>query len=203
METHQANLQTRDHKRQFSKHQTHEIKIIIVGNVGSGKTTSIQAVSEIPVIGTEARASETEALRRKPTTTVAMEYGIVQMQRTKIHLYGTPGQRRFDFMTTILCKNAAGMILMIDNGHADPLNELDYFLKLHAEFLKGNPALVAVTHFEDNPHAIGLADYHTFAAQKGFTIPVMRVDARTPGVVRQMLMKLLIEIFKIRTVKAL
>lgn len=201
MESLQVNLKTRDDSMRFSKNHTQEIKIIIVGNVGSGKTTSIQAVSEIPYIGTEARASETEALRRKPTTTVAMEYGIVQMQRTKIHLYGTPGQRRFDFMTAILSKNAAGMIVMVDNGHADPLNELGYFLNLHADFLKVNPALVAVTHFEDNPHAIGLNDYHAFAVQKGFNIPVMRVDTRIPAVVRQMLMKLLIEIIKNRTVK--
>lgn len=184
----------------FSVTHTNEIKLVVVGNVGSGKTTGINAVSEIPVIGTEARASEREALHRKPTTTVAMEYGVLQMQRTKIHLYGTPGQRRFDFMASILCKGAAGMIVMIDNGHDAPLTELDYFLNLHGKFLKENPGLVAVTHYDDTRTRTGLIDYHSYAIEKGFSIPVMKVDAREAKDVKNVLMKLLIEIIKRRTV---
>ncbi len=183
----------------FSTTHTNEIKLVVVGNVGSGKTTGINAVSEIPVIGTEAAASEREALHRKPTTTVAMEYGLLQMQRTKIHLYGTPGQRRFDFMASILCKGAAGMIVMIDNGHDAPLTELDYFLKLHGKFLKENPGLLAVTHFDDTRTRTGLLDYHTYAIEKGFSIPVMKVDARVASDVRNVLTKLLIEIIRRRT----
>lgn len=41
------------------------VKIVIVGNVGSGKTTGLKAISEIPVIGTEEKATETEALHRQ------------------------------------------------------------------------------------------------------------------------------------------
>lgn len=190
---------TRVDKPGFSATHINEIKLVVVGNVGSGKTTGINAVSEIPVIGTEARASEREALHRKPTTTVAMEYGILQMQRTKIHLYGTPGQRRFDFMASILCKGAAGMIVMIDNGHDAPLTELDYFLNLHGKFLKDNPGLVAVTHFDDTRTRTGLLDYHQYAIEKGFSIPVMKVDARVPSDVRNVIMKLLIELIKRRT----
>lgn len=187
-----------EHQAGFSKTHTNEIKLVIVGNVGSGKTTSIQAVSEIPVIGTEAKASERDALHRKASTTVAMEYGTLQMQRTKIHLYGTPGQRRFDFMASILCKGAAGMIVMIDNGHDAPMTELDYFLRLHGDFLKKNPGLVAVTHFDDTRTRTGLIDYHSYAIQHGFSLPVMRVDARMPREVNNMIMKLLIEIIRRR-----
>lgn len=182
----------------FSKTHSNEIKLVVVGNVGSGKTTSIQAVSEIPVIGTEAKASERDALHRKASTTVAMEYGILQMQRTKIHLYGTPGQRRFDFMASILCKGAAGMIIMIDNGHSAPMTELDYFLKLHSNFLKNNPGIIAVTHFDDTRTHTGLIDYHSYAIQHGFSLPVMRLDARMPREVNNMIMKLLIEIIRRR-----
>lgn len=192
-------IYTGEDRRGFSTTHTNEIKLVVVGNVGSGKTTGINAVSEIPVIGTEAAASEREALRRKPTTTVAMEYGLLQMQRTKIHLYGTPGQRRFDFMASILCKGAAGMIVMIDNGHDAPLTELDYFLKLHGKFLNENPGLVAVTHFDDTRTRTGLLDYHSYAIEKGFSIPVMKVDARVATDVRNVLTKLLIEIIKRRT----
>lgn len=75
--------------------ETNEIKLVIVGSIGSGKTTGIQAVSEIPVVCCEAKANEDDALRRKSTTTVAMDYGVFHLLETKLHLYGTPGQRRF------------------------------------------------------------------------------------------------------------
>jgi len=183
------------------KTDSNEFKFVIVGNIGSGKTTSIEAVSEIPVIGTEARAREQETSHSKSTTTVAMEYGILQIQRIKIHLYGTPGDRRFDFMATILSKGAAGMIIMIDNSHNSPLDELDYFLKLHGKFLKEYPAILAITHFDSAGTRNGLTDYYSYAAEKGFIIPVMRLDAREPKAVRNMLMKLLIEIIKRRAIR--
>lgn len=38
-------------------------------------------------------------LARKTNTTVAMDYGVIRLdESTKVHLYGTPGQERFDFI---------------------------------------------------------------------------------------------------------
>lgn len=173
---------------------SNEIKLIIVGNVGSGKTTSINAVSEIPMIGTEAKATERDALHRKETTTVGMEYGILHMQRTKLHIYGTPGQRRFDFMAQVLCNGTSGMVIMIDNGCDDPMQELDYFLNFHGAYLKKNPGIIAVTHYDDSRTRTGLIDYHAYAMARGFNCGVMRVDAREKEEVKKVILKLLIEI---------
>lgn len=170
------------------------VKIVIVGNVGSGKTTGLKAISEIPVIGTEEKATETEALHRKPSTTVAMEYGIVHINGVKIHVYGTPGQRRFDFMASIICKGASGMIVMIDNGHTNPLGELDYFLKFHHDFLKKYPSIVAVTHYDDNRTHTTLIEYHQYVIQHGFDCSIMRVDAREKDEVLRVVEKLLLQI---------
>ncbi|MEE9344911.1 MAG: ATP/GTP-binding protein [Methylococcales bacterium] len=180
---------------------SNDIKLIIVGNVGSGKTTSINLISEIPVIGSEAAASEKDALHRKKTTTVAMEYGQMTMQQTKLHLYGTPGQRRFDFMASIICKGSSGMVVMIDNGCNDPLGELDYFLKLHADFLKKHPAILAITHCDDIRTTTSLIDYHIYAMENGFEIPVMRLDAREKSQVKAVILKLLIAIIRKKAVE--
>ncbi len=148
------------------------LKLIFVGNVGAGKTTCINNLSEAPVVGTEAKASE------KPSTTVAMEYGSTRLNDTKLHIYGTPGQRRFNFMANLLCKGAAGMIVMINNRHATPLAELDYFLQFHNDFLTKNPAIVAITHYDDSNTNTSLTDYHQHVRGQGFGCPVTHLDAR-------------------------
>lgn len=168
-----------------------ELKLVFVGSVGSGKSTSIRAISEIPVSGTEAKASERDALHRKQTTTVAMEYGRVTLAGTKLHLYGSPGQRRFDFMATLLCNGASGMVVMIDNGNNNPMDELDYYLKFHGVFLKDKPAIIAVTHYDDTRTSTGLIDYHMYCIGQGFSIPVMRLDAREKFDVEKVIKRLL------------
>jgi signal recognition particle receptor subunit beta len=173
-----------------------ELKLIFVGNIGSGKTTSINVISEIPVVGTEAKASEAEALYRKQTTTVAMEYGIVHINGIKLHLYGSPGQRRFDFMASLLCKGAAGMIIMIDNGHANPIAELDYYLQFHKDFLKRTPAIIAITHCDDNNTNTLLIEYHQYVREHSFACAVMRMDAREKDDVLRVVDKLVIEILR-------
>lgn len=170
------------------------IKLVFVGNVGSGKTTSINAISEVPVIGTEERATESDALHRKASTTVAMEYGIVQLNDIKLHVYGTPGQRRFDFMASILCKGAKGMVVMIDNGHTNPLGELDYFLQFHKDFLQNYPSIIAITHYDDNNTNTLLIEYHQYILEHGFNCPVMRLDAREKNQVLRVVEKLVLEI---------
>lgn len=173
---------------------TEELKIVFTGNVGSGKTTAINAISEIPVIGTESKASEQEALHRKGTTTIAMEYGISYINDAKLHIYGTPGQRRFDFMADILCKGASGMAVMIDNGGQDPLKEIDYYLNQHGEFLRKHSGVIGITHFDDLRTRTSLLDYHQYINQHGFTCPVMKLDAREKTQVETLLKQLLLQI---------
>ena len=78
-----------------------ENKIIFTGPVGVGKTTAIAALSDDPPVQTDASASDMTQ-DRKGHTTVAMDYGVIRLdEHTKVHLYGTPGQERFDFMWII------------------------------------------------------------------------------------------------------
>ena len=88
-------------------------KIVFTGPVGVGKTSAIAALSDVPIISTDARASDM-TINRKGHTTVAMDYGILNLEGGgKVHLYGTPGQERFDFMWEILTTGGLGLILML------------------------------------------------------------------------------------------
>lgn len=156
-----------------------KIKIVFTGCVGAGKTTAIATISEVNPISTDVKPSDNETARRKSSTTVALDYGELTLDESnKLYLYGTPGQRRFDFMCEILTRGALGLVVLIDNTHADPMSELDYFLNLNARFLReGGVAVIGITHF-DLQQAPSLDDYYQVLAERGDPWPVVHVDAR-------------------------
>ena len=120
-------------------------KIIFTGPVGSGKSTEINSISDMPVISTEQLATD-HVKDRKETTTVALDYGMIKLgDGENIHLYGTPGQERFNFMWDILIDNAIGIIILVDSANTDPLGDLSFFLKTFESFIGSNAVAVGIT----------------------------------------------------------
>ncbi|NPV67218.1 MAG: GTP-binding protein [Anaerolineae bacterium] len=89
-------------------------KIVVTGPFNSGKTAFVKTISDIDVVTTERRLTSTER-GVKALTTVAMDYGRVVLDGKTLHLYGTPGQARFDFMWEILAREMHGFIVLIDS----------------------------------------------------------------------------------------
>ena len=155
-----------------------QIKIIFTGSVGAGKTQAISQLSEVPVVSTETKYTEGKGDTNKKTTTVAMDYGQISLSSTeKLHLYGTPGQRRFDFMSEVLSIGGLALVIMIDNSSEDPFTDLSYYLKLNERFLKKNPAVIAITH-TDLSVSPSLNDYQQFLTKINLDFLVMKMDAR-------------------------
>ncbi len=88
-------------------------KVIVTGPFNSGKTAFISTISDIEVVMTE-RKITTEDRGIKAETTVAMDYGRVELDGKVLHLNGTPGQARFDFMWEILAREMNGFIVLVD-----------------------------------------------------------------------------------------
>ena len=110
-------------------------KIIFTGPVGAGKTTAIAAISDKPPISTNEAASDMTT-SRKSQTTVAMDYGVKYLDNSDIlHLYGTPGQERFNFMWDILTEGGLGLMLLIDNRRDNPFGDLSFYLNAFKEFI--------------------------------------------------------------------
>ena len=105
------------------------VKMVITGPFNSGKTEFIRAISEIDVVSTERRISS-EAEKVKDETTVAMDFGRITVDDDLVlYLFGTPGQRRFDFMWEILSEGMLGFVVMVDSARPETFREAKSILE--------------------------------------------------------------------------
>jgi signal recognition particle receptor subunit beta len=99
------------------------VKIVVTGPFSAGKTEFIQTVSEIDVVSTERRITS-ESERIKDRTTVAMDFGRITIDdELVLYLFGTPGQKRFDFMWEILSEGMLGFVVLIDSVRPETFRE--------------------------------------------------------------------------------
>lgn len=163
--------------RPYAHTRGNRLKIVVAGTVGSGKTTLVSTLSDFSPVTTETRPSDAVA-QRKSSTTVAMDYGEARFTDMKLFLYGTPGQKRFEFMGEILCNTAWALLIMIDNTETDPLAELDYYLRLYRTVLPRLKVVLGITHCDEAAGGPDLAVYRAQLARQGFHYPVARLDPR-------------------------
>lgn len=120
----------------------HAVKLVVAGAFNAGKSQLIAAASEIEPVRTERRVTDQTAAV-KPLTTTAMDYGRLTLPAGRVlHLYGTPGQSRFDFMWHALARGMNGLLLVVDSADPARDNEARAILGLFARIAPG-PRLVA------------------------------------------------------------
>lgn len=169
--------------------------ILFAGPMGAGKTTAIQALSEIAVISTEAANSD-RATANKDTTTVALDYGEITLDGVdKVRLYGVPGQRRFNFMWRILEKRALGLILLVNNDGQDPIGETLAFIKEFESLHQRGGIVIGVTRSDvrEMPGAGEIADAVQIEYPE-ISAPVFPIDARNREHVIVLLSALLVNL---------
>ena len=83
-----------------------KLKIVVFGAFGAGKTTLIRTL--------DPESKHIEANCAGGTTTVALDFGRIEKDGCHIHIFGTPGQERFEFAREIIANGMDGAILLID-----------------------------------------------------------------------------------------
>jgi len=164
------------------------VKMVVTGPFNAGKTEFIRTVSEIEVVSTE-QSITSDSEKVKETTTVALDFGRLTIDKSLVlHLFGTPGQRRFEFMWDILAEGMLGYILMVDSTRPETFREARYILDAFSDH-SDTPFVVAVNKqdlenawdAEDIRHALRLKD----------NIPVLPCVATEMKPVKTILLSLL------------
>jgi len=165
-------------------------KILITGPFNAGKTTLIKFVSDEQTSGKDVQATDALA-QYKSMTTVGLDFGILHVDdELDVHLFGTPGQARFNFMWKILSKGALGTVFLIDSSSQRAIDEGKVMYKFYRE-LSDMPIVIGATK-RDLPEAKDL-DTLAIELDTGDT-PIIPCDPREKEDSKLLVLSLLQEI---------
>lgn len=170
------------------------LKIVVTGPFSAGKTTLIQTISEVSIVGTERDVTdETRAVKQR--TTVAMDFGRISFaEELSLFLFGTPGQRRFEVMWEILSEGMIGFIVLVNAGDQRSVEEAAGILETFREYADV-PYVVGVTHLDESDRS----EEEVFAHIRELlelpeNILVQSCDAREREDVKSLMLKILLEV---------
>jgi len=164
------------------------VKVLITGDVGSGKTEFIRTISEIEIVSTDRRVTEDLGFLKEETT-VAMDFGRYTVDEGLVlHIFGTPGQVRFDFMWEVLSMGMLGYVILFDSSRPETCwstrRIVDFF-----QALGDVPYLVAANK-QDLDGALSPAEVGFILALDGADVPVLPCTAKDPEATRRVLLSL-------------
>ena len=170
------------------------VKMVITGPFSSGKTEFIRSISEIEVVSTEREISSTAEAKVKDATTVAMDFGRITVDDDLVlYLFGTPGQRRFDFMWEILSEGMLGFVVLADSTRPETFNEAKRILETFRAYAP-TPYVVAANK-QDLPDAWSIDDLR-IALRLEDGVKMLPCSARDKESVKNVLLELLYSILE-------
>lgn len=135
-----------------------DVKVVVTGPFNAGKTEFIHSISEIGAVNTDRSISpEAPEFGVKSQTTVALDFGRITVDDDLVlYLFGTPGQRRFDFMWDILAERMLGFVVMVDSARPETFREAKIILETFRSYAP-TPYVVAANK-QDHPEAWPIQD---------------------------------------------
>ncbi len=170
------------------------VKMVVTGPFSAGKTAFIQSISEIDVVSTERRISSEPEQKIKETTTVAMDFGRITVDEDLVlYLFGTPGQKRFDFMWEILSEGMLGFIVVVDSSRPETFREAKGILQTFRAYAP-TPYVVAANK-QDREDAWSIEDLR-IALKLDKKVKMLPCIATNREMVKKVLLELLYSILE-------
>ena len=167
------------------------VKMVITGPFAAGKTAFIQSISEINVVSTERTITDDTRIV-KGETTVAMDFGRITVDEDLVlYLFGTPGQKRFDFMWEILSEGMLGFIVIVDSSRPETFRQAREVLEIFRQY--ANTPFVVAANKQDLQDAWPPDDLR-FALKLDGEAKVLPCTATDKASVKNVLLELLYSI---------
>ncbi len=145
-----------------------ELKFVITGTAGVGKSTAIRVLSET----VESLAQVGDA------SDLTIDCGkVLSDGDVCVRIYGAPGQSRFRPVWDILAEGALGLIILVDNTRPDPISDLSMYIHNFLSLINKTGVAVGVTRSEQ-PSNYNLEHYYSYLNDVGLACPVIAVDPR-------------------------
>jgi len=93
-------------------------RILVTGPFNAGKSTVVRSLAE--------RAISIDRMG----TTVAFDYGNVNLSGIEAEIFGTPGQERFEFIFKIFAREVSGVLLVVDATRPEDFDRAKHMLEL-------------------------------------------------------------------------
>lgn len=149
-----------------------EIRIIITGAPGCGKTTAVHSVNAL--------AFQDSSPVEKRLTTIGQDYAELSLDdEIVLRCYGTPGQRRFAFIWELLARKADGLIILVDGTRPAPLTDMEIYLENFHELVASRAAIICVVKTEGVSGAPTVSNFDEHLKQLGHPLPVIFADGRS------------------------
>jgi signal recognition particle receptor subunit beta len=165
-------------------------KLLFVGPVGSGKTTAIRVISDIPPVSSEMPCMG--ALPgEKTSTTVAFDYSTIQLSLTEtLHVYGLPGHTHLDFIGAIVGPGALGAVLLLDATSPHLTEDCRVAVEQLARIDPKLKFVIGISKSDLTPD-FSMETMYALARRMSLYVPMFCIDAREPAQVRQLVRALL------------
>lgn len=147
-------------------------KILFAGPPGVGVTTAIKSISDTPPTIRAEVVNDDDGNE----TTIEMDYGILKLNSgDEIFLYGSPDREKLKVAHEMLSENCIGLILLINNAEADPVNNMFRYMNDYQSLVGKKGIAIALTRYEDTPSP-DINDFHIALREKKLNIPVFSIN---------------------------
>jgi small GTP-binding protein len=121
-----------------------QVKILVTGPYRAGKSSLINTMTNGNSFNIDRRG-----------TTVCMDYGYVDVDGVKLHLFGTPGQERFAVVRQILAEGMRILVMVVDSTKPESISQAK---KILMELSPKNVPCIVAANKQDRPEAMSPAE---------------------------------------------